>query len=694
MDSRDKKTHLELLSPAGSRESLIAAVQNGADAVYMGGGNFNARRNAKNFSEDELFEAIDYCHINKRKCYITVNTLYFDRELKSVLDFARKLYEQGADALIVQDLGLVYELRRLMPGLELHASTQFAVHNEYGLETIKKLGLTRAVLSRETSISELRRLSGLNTGVELEVFGHGALCMSFSGECLYSSMAGERSGNRGLCAQPCRKKARLISGGGERVLSPTDICMIDHLAELAEAGACCIKLEGRMKRAEYVAAVTRAYRDAIDTGKVDKGLVRDMVDIFSRGFTTGFGFGDDVRTDAVSPDAPGEELTKRLALTYADTKTTKIPAKLTLTVETDEPSELVMSAQGKSVTVCGAMGLHAQRPQNEETYIRQLNKLGGTLFEACETSVKLVGDAYLSAADINALRRQACEGLKSILLRKRTFDGAIDRCASVKTKCTATELITVVRNAEQAEAAKRAGADTIALDPISYDDIKCSEEELGDNALLWLPVELFGNREADTVKGLLKSGVFAGVIANNIGHMSLASGLRIIAGPHMNCTNDACASALIELGAENIVLSPELTRPQVRDICRDCGCGVSVYCRQPLMHLTHCPIKERKGCQGCDGLADYIEDGEGRRFPFINTIIGGRCYQRMLNMTPTYIIDKAKELGASVWLMQFSIESPNTVGETIESAVRALRGQTVNNLPHDYTRGHYNRQVD
>ena len=175
MDSRDKKTHLELLSPAGSRESLIAAVQNGADAVYMGGGNFNARRNAKNFSEDELFEAIDYCHINKRKCYITVNTLYFDRELKSVLDFARKLYEQGADALIVQDLGLVYELRRLMPGLELHASTQFAVHNEYGLETIKKLGLTRAVLSRETSISELRRLSGLNTGVELEVFGHGAL---------------------------------------------------------------------------------------------------------------------------------------------------------------------------------------------------------------------------------------------------------------------------------------------------------------------------------------------------------------------------------------------------------------------------------------------------------------------------------------------------------------------------------------
>ena len=271
---------MELLSPAGSRESLAAAVQNGADAVYFGGSILNARRFADNFSGDALVSALDYCHERGVKAYITLNTLVFDRELRAALDFAAELYRYGADAVLVQDLGLAALIRHELPDLTLHASTQMGIHDEGGLTYCEKAGIKRAVLAREVSLDEIRLLS-VSSSIELEAFAHGALCMSFSGSCLYSSMAGERSGNRGTCAQPCRKAASVFGAPkqNELCLSPNDICMIEHLDELKSAGICCVKLEGRMKKPEYVAAVTRCYRAALDGASKDE-LSRMKLELF------------------------------------------------------------------------------------------------------------------------------------------------------------------------------------------------------------------------------------------------------------------------------------------------------------------------------------------------------------------------------------------------------------------------------
>ena len=240
---------MELLSPAGSREALTAAVQNGADAVYFGGGSFNARRFADNFEGDGIISAVDYCHERGVRAYITLNTLVFDRELCDALVFAEQLYRIGVDAVLVQDLGLAGLIRRNLPELTLHASTQMGIHDLGGLQYCKRIGLTRAVLARETSLAQIKYLSN-NCDIELETFAHGALCMSFSGSCLYSSMSGERSGNRGTCAQPCRKNASIFGRPSDKdfCLSPNDICMIEHLNALQRAGVACVKIEGRMKK--------------------------------------------------------------------------------------------------------------------------------------------------------------------------------------------------------------------------------------------------------------------------------------------------------------------------------------------------------------------------------------------------------------------------------------------------------------
>lgn len=292
----------ELLSPAGSFESLIAAVQSGADAVYLGAGAFNARAYAKNFTADELQKAIDYCHVRGVSVHVTMNTLLLDKELDAALQIAKDLYRMGVDALIVQDVGLISLLQRELPDLPLHASTQMAVHDENGVKAVQALGMTRAVLAREVSIEGIRRIRSA-TDFPLEVFAGGAMCSSVSGLCLHSSLIGGRSGNRGACAQPCRMKYRLNDQEGY-LLSMKDLCMLDRVQELAEIGVCSLKIEGRMKRPEYVAAVTEAYRRAIDGETADLPRLRkNLLRTFNRGgFSEGFADG---RDGVVAPERPG-----------------------------------------------------------------------------------------------------------------------------------------------------------------------------------------------------------------------------------------------------------------------------------------------------------------------------------------------------------------------------------------------------
>jgi len=294
---------LELLAPAGGWDALAAAIENGADAVYIGGRDFSARQGAENFDREEIAKAIEYAHIRGRKIYAAVNTLIDNTEFNKALDYIYELYRLAVDAVIIQDLGLLYALRKVMPALPVHASTQMTIHNAYGVKYLQELGVKRAVLAREVSGEEIRQIKQAVPAMELEMFVHGALCFSYSGQCLFSSMVGGRSGNRGRCAQPCRLPYDLYSAKpassaqpedrGRYVLSPSDLCLIDYLADIRDMGATSLKIEGRMKRPEYVAVVTRSYREALDfleqNPRKDSGqLKKDMLQVFNRNFSSGY----------------------------------------------------------------------------------------------------------------------------------------------------------------------------------------------------------------------------------------------------------------------------------------------------------------------------------------------------------------------------------------------------------------------
>ena len=330
---------LELLSPAGSMEALRAAVQNGADAVYMGYGDFNARRNAKNFTEEEFAAAVSYCHLRGCKLYLTLNTLVTDRELPGAIDCAVRASALGVDAVLVQDLGILRLLRQAAPDLPVHASTQMTVHNLDGVKRMADFGMTRAVLSRELDRKAIAYICE-RSPIEIEVFGHGALCMCYSGQCFMSSVIGGRSGNRGLCAQPCRLRYGWNGKADGNPLSLKDMSLAGHLRELRKMGVSCLKLEGRMKRPEYVAVVTRVYAAAIREGREPTPEeVQALTKAFSRqGFTDGFYQGQTgpamfgVREEEKEP----KELFAQARQTYEDGEAQRVPVEFYAVVRRGE----------------------------------------------------------------------------------------------------------------------------------------------------------------------------------------------------------------------------------------------------------------------------------------------------------------------------------------------------------------------
>ena len=695
---------IELLSPAGSIESLRAAVQNGADAVYMGGAMFNARRNAKNFDDAQMERAIAYCRLRGVKTYITMNTLLFDRELEDALKYAGFLYNAGADALIVQDLGLVKLLASELGKLPIHASTQMAVHNADGAERCRQLGITRVVLSRETSLERISEISARNTGVELEAFAHGALCMSFSGECLYSSMAGERSGNRGMCAQPCRKRASVLGMPGDRdyCLSPSDMCMLDNIDAMRRAGISCIKLEGRMKRPEYVAAVTRAYRTAIDGGRsaVTNDMRSDVEGIFSRGFSSAYYFGDDVRTDARASETTDAALLRRVSESFeADTR--KLPVTAELYIARGEPVRLTLRQGDAAASVAGGVPQAAKKPQSAELYERQLKKLGDTPFVLESAFTAADENAFVSVGELNAIRRCAVTKLEELLTEKRD-------CGTLKApkpenlgERQEMPLISArVRTLGGARAAKKGGADEIIIDPIRYEPEALEEFgriKQGVRLLLALPVAVMGDEFSTRLRELASCGIFDGIEINNISQLEMCRDAGyVVAGTHMNVTNTQTVSLLRASGVDRVTLSQELTRPQLRDMLKLSSEGITVYGRAVLMNMLHCTVKEHFGCRGCDGTTGAITDEEGRGFELINTVTPSGCIVRMLNMAPTYVIDLAAELsGAAAWTLSFFTEDENTIERTVNDACEARDGRCAvrSDVTAAITRGHWNRAV-
>lgn len=702
---------MRLLSPAGSPESLLAALKSGADGVYFGGAAFNARRGAANFSDAEMEKALDLCHLYGAKAFITMNTLLTDRELPEAMAYARFLYRAGADALIVCDMGLIQGLRRELPDLPLHGSTQLGIGDIPGARLLQRLGFSCGVLARETplsSIAAIRRAVDL----PLEAFVHGALCMSFSGACLYSSMAGERSGNRGTCAQPCRKPCALNRrpGEGDYALSLSDLCMLEHLGDLEKAGVSWLKIEGRMKRPAYVAGVTAAYRAALDgAGPAELAEHRErLLALFDRGGgRTGYFYGDDGITGCVAHGDPPAALVRQMeqALQATDRR---LPVQVGLTVRQGEASKLRLSLDEGirsrfpgpgEVTAMGPAPAQANKPQDPQRYLAQGEKLGGTPFVSQGGEIQGDAWAFLPVREINELRRQAVEALEASLRLRRQLPAPAGRPTCPAAPFTGeTGILAAVRTQAQARAAAQAGADMVALEAgLGVEQALAALQPLRETCklLICLPGASVQGRETERLAALLQSPLLDGALAGNLGQIELMEGLPLrIAGPQLGAFNREGVQALKALGFHRVVLSLELTKAQMRDILAVEAAGVSGYGRAQLMQLFHCPIREQVGCKACPGDGAYIEDGEGRRFPLSSLKGADGCLVRLLNCLPTDVLDLVGQLPKPDTLhLAFYEESPEQAAALVRRAKAALAGAALPQ-PQGCTRGHWNRAVD
>lgn len=672
----------ELLSPAGSPESLTAAVRAGADAVYLGVGMFNARRNARNFTIDQtddaacsLAEAVSFCHTRGVKVHLALNTLVRDREMVEAMRIAEAACACGVDALIVQDRGLARLIRTAAPTMPLHASTQLSCHTPSGVEALRKAGFSRVVLAREMTKSEIAACRDL--GCELEIFVHGALCMSVSGQCELSAMLGGRSGNRGLCAQPCRLPFAVghAPRDGEAAISLKDQSLYGHLEEIRELGVASLKIEGRMKRPEYVAAATAVLRRLLDGETPDPQLVEDLAAVFSRsGFTDGYFTGK--RDASMFGSRRGENVASaavlsRLARLY-DRETQRVPITLTLRdaplkVTADDGEGHVVSAVAPADTPVLERALDAERTA------AQLAKTGGTPFKATAV-VEATPSVPLSA--VNALRRESLEML------------AVERGRAVPIEYTAETptahplpsglLSGLVARAERAEQVTD-GADAWIV------PLGCVP-----NVPYWgveIPRGLFGREEA-VAKALCeaKTSGAAFALCNNVGAVPLAlkAGLSPVAGAFWNITNPEALAAAAEDGVEAAIVSFELTFSQMRFVEHGGCTGLFAYGRQPLMLLRNCPVSAANGCAHCGG-DEVLVDRTGACFP---VRCSGGCSE-LLNAVPLYLADRLSDLPKTAFLyVHFTDETPGRVADVL---CEYRNGGTP---PSGFTRGLYKRGVE
>lgn len=646
----------ELLAPAGDMECLYAAVEAGADAIYVGGRAFGARAYAKNFDKEELFSAVEYCHLHGVKLYVTVNTLVYNREMRELSDFVADIWESGADAVITADLGVIDEIKRRVPDLAVHASTQMSVHNTDGAEAAFRLGCERVVLARELSFENIKAVTE-KSSAETEVFLHGALCVSHSGQCLFSSLVGGRSGNRGECAQPCR-----LPYCNKYPLSLSDLSLADHIPELIESGTASLKIEGRMKSPEYVYTVTSIYRKLLDERRCASRAEKDALRrIFSRGdFTDGYFVGNKFsKMTGVRSDKDKESTKEIAAMTFTPKR---VPIRAEATLRLGEPATLTLTMGERSVTVKGAAPVSAiNAPLTSEGVKARLSKMGATLLslDASDISLSLDDGINLSPAEINALRRSAAEALQSAkrercereFSQENTTRGAVNRLKTA-----------LFLKKEPFALACEKNPEALSLFDIVFLPI---ENFGGESGGVYIPPVIMDS-EIPTVERMLSAAKESGAtyaLVGNIGHFALAkrAGLVPIGDFRLNITNSYAREAYRALGASDAVLSPEITLPMARDI----GGGEIVYGRVPLMLTERCFIKENFGCERCSSAS--LEDRTGAKFPMLYEF-GHR--NLILNSRPTYMGDRASELSSSgIGHMHFifSVESADEVLRVISA---------------------------
>ncbi len=653
--------HAEILAPAGGEAQLRAAVLCGADAVYLGLRGFNARAGAENFDEDNLPQTVGWCHSRGVKVYVTLNTLVTDRELPRWLRSLDAVAAAGVDGVLVQDLGLVRLMRQRYPTLPLLGSTQMSVHNLAGARLLEEMGLYQVVLARELSKEEIAAICA-GTSLRCEVFVHGALCMSVSGQCYLSSVLGERSGNRGRCAQPCRLDFK--SHGRSYALSLKDLTLTDRLQELEALGVASFKIEGRLKRPEYVAAAVTACRQSLSGETPDLETLRS---VFSRsGFTDGYYtarrdlsmFGIRTKEDAA---ASAEVLGRLAALTRNEVG--HLPADMVLTLLPEKPVTLAVTDGTHRVEVAGEVPQTAlTRPTDEELARRALEKCGGTPFYLQNLTCHIAPGLMLPLSALNRLRAATLTALaeaRSVVIPYPQAPAAAEEPSGRRRPQGAAELRCRLAAAAQASPAIRRGAGRLSLPLWELAEHPELIESCGGRLLAELPAFCPVEQEETVMRTLrrLKEYGLTAALCGNLGTLLMAreAGLAITGDYGLNIINSPAARQAAEFGCAELTLSFECERTAARSLESPVPLGIIAYGHLPLMLLRNCPGKTAAGCGDCRGV-NHITDRRGEDFPLQ---CGQRQYTHLLNPRPLFLSDRLPEWDFCDFLtLRFTTESP------------------------------------
>ena len=670
---------LELLAPAGSMEALQAAVQNGANAVYLGCGLFNARQGAKNFTIQTLTEAVKYCHVRGVQVHLTLNTLVSDKEIPDVISLIRQAASAGVDAFIVQDLGVVQLCRQIAPHVPVHGSTQLTVHSLAGVLFCAAMGMSRVVLSRELSRNDIVFICQ-NSPIEIEVFGHGALCMCYSGQCYLSAAIGGRSGNRGRCAQPCRQSYGFSRWDNKYPLSLKDNCLVNYVKDLQDMGIASLKLEGRMKRPEYVAAVTRVYRKALDEGIVTQEMMDTLTAAFNRqGFTDGY------YTDRTGPVMFGTRqdnydnakwLSAQRA-TYETAENGRVPVHFDAVVSTEGTTLTVTDPEGRHCTIEGPAAQIARKLELTPADLSdRLKKTGGTPYICTEASCQVEKGTTLSASVINGMRRDALSQLTALRARREKPElFRPDKWQHVNGYRGAPGITIQVTKKEQITdklIKMKPAALYVPIHILAVDPVYCHELCRKVHVAAVLP-RIVHDDELDRLKEDLKTIRDMGireVLVGNVGLLLVAreAGMRIRGDFGLNLYNSGSVNLMKELGLTSATLSFEMTLPQIRDVSKAVDCEIFAYGRLPLMVTENCIIRNRTGSCTCNLATNKVTDKTGADFPIIKD--GDKCRSVLLNGKKLNWLDRHSDLSRlGLWAIRlyFTTENPREVDLVLSS---------------------------
>ena len=702
----------ELLAPAGSLEILKGVIESGADAVYVGGSMFGARAYANNFTEEELLEAIDFAHLRGVKVYLTVNTLIKNSEFSKLYDYLLPYYKRGLDAVIVQDIGVVKAIHEYFPSMEIHTSTQMTVTGADGVRFLSQFGVTRVVMAREVSLAEMKCIHE-ETGMELEAFVHGALCYSYSGQCLFSSILGGRSGNRGRCAQPCRLPYTVEGKKDEYILSLKDMCGIKALDKLHDAGVYSLKIEGRMKQLEYACGVVKYYRSYIDSMKPVTDADYDRIKAL--GNRCGF-------TDRYYFDHNGSDMVTYVKPNFVSNAAEPLPEKRKLSIEGElvlregEPGSLTVK-RGDVTYKASIEPVSAalKAPLDKKAAIDRINKTGDTDFEFSHIKAQIGENVFVPNGALNKLRRDAISGLCDKLLKKYYRNDA--RYADISSMCELPEHV-VKSDAVHEDGAvnakdytaicscmTRTQLDTLIsydcfdvfyLDFDMYDrktliqqfadDVKCLTKR-NKKVYLMLPT-IFRADSSDYFVSIAKEldkVSFEGFVVKNYEELylteNLFTGKNVILDHNMYTFNDVSKSAFFEHGVSGDTVPLELNSREIMHR-NNIGSQMIVYGYYPLMTTANCVHKNTKGCDKKQKLI-YLKDRYNKSFAVCNNC--KECYNTIYNSLPTMLtknISKLKEAGIRSFRYSFTIETPKQIKAVMDDKVA------------EYTNGHYKRGVE